>query len=60
MNSSTFKTREREAGKAIELVAKNNCQQFLNREREKAIENCNKPDENNLVPIACSILDMLQ
>lgn len=54
MNSSTFKTREREAGKAIELVAKNSCEQFLNRERDKAIENGNKPDENNLVPIACS------
>lgn len=38
MNSSTFKNREREAGKAIELVAKNSCQQFLNLEREKAIE----------------------
>lgn len=54
MNSSTFKNREREAGKAIELVAKNSCQQFLNLEREKAIENGNKPDQNNLVPIACS------
>ena len=54
MNSSTFKNREREAGKAIELVAKNSCQQFLNLEREKAIENGNKPDEKNLVPIACS------
>ena len=39
MNSSTFKNREREAGKAIELVAKKSCQQFLNLEREKAIEN---------------------
>ena len=54
MNSSTFKNREREAGKAIELVARNSCQQFLNLEREKAIENGNKPDQNNLVPIACS------
>lgn len=54
LNSSTFKNREREAGKAIELVAKNSCQQFLNLEREKAIENGNKPDQNNLVPIACS------
>ena len=54
MNSSTFKNQEKEARKAIELVAKNSCQHFLNREREKAIENGNKPDENNLVPIACS------
>jgi len=54
MNSSTFKTREREAGKAIELVAKNSCEQFLNRERDKSIENGNKPNEKNLVPIACS------
>ena len=54
MNSSTFKNREREAGKAIELAAKNSCQQFLNLEREKAIENGNKPDQNNLVPIAFS------
>lgn len=54
LNSSTFKNWEREAGKAIELVAKNSCQQFLNLEREKAIENGNKPDQNNLVPIACS------
>lgn len=74
MNSSTFKTREREAGKAIEQVAKNSCEQFLNRERDKAIENGNKPNENNLVPIAVRmtwggrngseastlILDMLQ
>jgi len=53
MNSSTFKNREREARKAIELVTKNNCHQFLNREREKAIENGNKLEENNLVLIAC-------
>ena len=55
MNSSTFKNREREAGKAIELVARNSCQQFLNLEREKAIENGNKPDQNNLV-INCLFL----
>lgn len=54
MNSSTFKNREREAGMAIELVAKNSCQQFLNLEREKAIENGSEPDQNNLVPITCS------
>ena len=54
MNSSTFKNQERETGKAIELVAKNSCQQFLNLEREKATENGNKPDQNNLVPITCS------
>ena len=46
MNSSTFKNRGREAGKAIELVAKKSCQQFLNLEQEKAIENGNKPDQD--------------
>ena len=54
MNSSTFKNGEREAGKATELAAKNSCQQFLNLKREKAIENGNKPDQNILVPTACS------
>ena len=53
-NSSTFKSQERGAGKAIELVAKNSCQQFLNLEQEKAIENGNKPDQNNVVPVAYS------
>ena len=38
MNSSTLKNREREAGKVIELVAKNSCQQILNLDREKGIE----------------------
>lgn len=57
INSWTFKNRERKAGKAIELIAKNSCQQFLNLAQEKAIENCNKPDQNNLVPIA-SFYDM--
>ena len=54
MNASTFKAREREAGKAAELLVKNSCQQFLRLEREKALENGNEADENNLVPISCS------
>ena len=54
MNSSTFKTREREAGKAVEHVAKISCQDVLNKEREKAVENGIEPDENDLVSVSCS------
>ncbi|XP_078372624.1 uncharacterized protein LOC144656263 [Oculina patagonica] len=54
MNSSTFKTREREAGKAVEQVAKFSCQHFLNMEKDKAVENGIEPDENNLVSVSCS------
>ena len=39
MNLSTFKNREREAGKAMVLVAKNSCQQFqtVNERRQSKI-----------------------
>ena len=54
MNSSTFKAREKEAGKAVELVPKVSFQHFLSLERGQAIENGPESDQNNLVSVLCS------
>ena len=37
LNSSTFEQREREVGKAVEIVAKTSCQESLNEERSQAL-----------------------
>ena len=54
LNSSTFKQREREVGKAVEIVAKTSCQESLNEERSQALCSGSQPDENNLVSVHCS------
>ena len=54
LNSVTFKLREREAGKAVESIAKSSCQNCLTMEKNEALQNGVKIDEANLVPIPCS------
>ena len=54
MYSSTFKAQEMEAGKTVQLVAKDICQYFLSQERGQAIENGSERDQNSLVSVACS------
>ena len=54
INSVTFKLREREVGKAVEVVAKSSCQDCLVIEKQEALESGVQVDDNNLVPISCS------
>ena len=54
MTRASFKTREREAGKAVETVAGHTCVETIEIEKENAIKIGETPDENNLVPISCS------
>jgi len=54
LNSSTFKQREKEVGKAVEIVAKTSCQESLNKERSQALCSGSQPDESNLVSVHCS------
>ncbi len=54
LTNNTFKYREREVGVAIEKVAKTSCKQVINDEKMIALRNGIQPDENNLLPIACS------
>ncbi|CAB4000412.1 Hypothetical predicted protein [Paramuricea clavata] len=54
MTRASFKTREREAGKAVEAVAGHTCVETIEIEKEHAIKIGETPDENNLVPISCS------
>ena len=51
LNSTTFKQREREVGKAVEIVAKTSCQESLNEERSQALCGGSQPDENNMVSV---------
>ena len=54
LNPVTFKLREREAGKAVEAIAKGSCQDCLAIERMEALHSGVEVDESNLVPIPCS------
>ena len=54
ISPATFKVREREVGRTVETIAKKSCQKYLNLERELAIQNGAEPDENSLIPVACS------
>ena len=38
MNHVTFKTREREVGKAVERVARNSCAKFIENEKENVLK----------------------
>ena len=54
MSRACYKIREREAGEAVETVAKKSCQEAISLEKAHCDE-CNvEPDENNLYPISCS------
>lgn len=54
LNSSTFKKREREAGKAVEKVAKKSCKDYVAIERLTAVSTGSQADENNLISVQCS------
>ena len=54
ISPATFKVREREVRRTVETIAKTSCQKYLNLERELAIQNGAEPDENSLIPVACS------
>jgi hypothetical protein len=54
MSRSSWKTREREAGKADESVAQQSCIETIEKEKQKVIINGKTQDENNLLPISCS------
>ena len=54
MSRSSWKRREREAGKAVESIAQQSCIETIQKEKEQAIISGKTPDENNLLPISCS------
>ena len=53
MSRACFKTREREVGQTVEMVAKESCKEALSLEREHNIKCGVEPDENGLFPISC-------
>ena len=54
LTNNTFKHREREVGHTVEVVAKNSCREVLNDEKNIALKNRIKPNEDNVLPVACS------
>jgi hypothetical protein len=54
ISRSSWKTREREAGKAVESVAQQSCIETIEKEKQQVIINGKTQDENNLLPISCS------
>ena len=54
INSSTFKRREREVGKAIENVAKASCGDSVTKEKGQLLNQGIQPDEDNLVSVPIS------
>ena len=54
MSRSPWKTREWEAGKAVESIAQQSCIATIDKEKEQAIIDGKTPDESNLLPISCS------
>ena len=50
MARGSFKTRERETGKAVENVARASCDQIITNEKGTG----EQLDENNLMPVSCS------
>ena len=48
MSRASFKTREREAGTAVESIAKVTCQQIITSEKVHAVSTGATPDENYL------------
>ena len=54
VNHVTFKTREREVGRAVELVANESCVVSCCKEREMAMEAGAECDSENLVGVMCS------
>lgn len=54
MSRSSWKTRDREAGKAVECIPQQSCIETIEKQKEQAIINGITPDENNLLPISCS------
>ena len=54
MSRAVFQTRERETGIAVESLAKVTCKEVLTNEKIYSISMGAKPDENNLIPVACS------
>ena len=51
MARGSFKTRERETGKAVENVARASCDQIITNEKDKLIGTGEQLDENNLMPV---------
>jgi hypothetical protein len=58
MTRASFKTRERETGKAVEAVAGHTRVETIEIEKEHAIKIRETRDENNLVPISCSYIQV--
>ena len=56
VNHATFKTREREVGKAVELVANESCVVSCCKEREMAMAAGAECDSGNLVEVMCSMI----
>ena len=54
MSQASFKTRERETGKAVETIAKVTCEQVTTNEKNQSTSRGAQPDENNLIPVLCS------
>ena len=54
MARASFKTRERETGKAVENVARASCSQIITDEKDKLIGTGEQLDENNLMAVSCS------
>lgn len=54
MNSTIFKNKEREVGKAVEKIARASCQNSIERVREEAVRNGIECEEDNLIPVSCS------
>ena len=54
LNSSTYKQREREAGRAVECIARTSCQDSLKRERAQALLNGVSLMITILISIPCS------
>ena len=52
MSRSPWKTREREADKAIESIAQQSCISTIEKEKEQAIMDGKTPDENNMLLIS--------
>ena len=54
MAFASFKTRERETGKAVENAARASCSPIITEEKDKLNEDGEQLDENNLMPVSCS------
>ena len=55
MNNRTFKSCERDVGKAVESLAQASCQTIMEVEKEMAVKNGEVADKNGLILHTCVI-----